>query len=159
MDYSFIIRKAKIDEASYIKEVMEDSFGLYKSRMSIDNELDAEKETIEDIKNDISKKEVFIAFIDDIPVGSIRISITEAHIAEISRFGVKQEFHNIGIGKALMNLADKYLRSKNTHLVCLHTASRYSGLMRFYYGRGFYVHSTSFDRGYIRALMKKEYTY
>jgi len=30
-------------------------------------------------------------------------------------------------------------------------------LIRFYYGRGFYIESTTNDRGYIRALMVKEY--
>ncbi|MDP4272362.1 MAG: GNAT family N-acetyltransferase, partial [Bacteroidota bacterium] len=39
----------------------------------------------------------------------------------------------------------------------LHTASKYHDLVRFYYGRGFYVDSTSRDRGYVRALMVKEY--
>jgi hypothetical protein len=28
--------------------------------------------------------------------------------------------------------------------------------IRFYYGMGFYIHSTSTDRGYIRALLCKE---
>jgi len=29
-------------------------------------------------------------------------------------------------------------------------------LVRFYYGQGFFVHSTTTDRGYIRALMVLE---
>lgn len=157
MNYSFVIRKASIDDAPSIKEVMEDSFGLYKTKLDRSSELEALDETLEDIINDIQKKEVFIALIDDKPVGSIRITLNEDSSAHISRFGVKQSFHNIGIGKALMNLVDKYLGSKNISCARLYTASKYGGLMRFYYGRGFYVHSTTTDKGYVRALLVKEY--
>jgi transcriptional regulator CtsR len=40
----------------------------------------------------------------------------------------------------------------------LHTASRMLSLVRFYYGKGFYIESTTNDRGYIRALLCKEYS-
>ena len=36
-------------------------------------------------------------------------------------------------------------------------AAKYFDLVRFYYGRKFYVDSISEDRGYKRALMVKEY--
>ena len=39
----------------------------------------------------------------------------------------------------------------------LHTAAKYFDLVRFYYGRKFYIESISEDRGYKRALMVKEY--
>lgn len=40
----------------------------------------------------------------------------------------------------------------------LHTASKLVSLIKFYYGRGFYIDSTTKDRGYIRALLCKEYS-
>jgi len=157
MNYSFIIRKACADDAKLVKEVMDDSFSLYKTKILPVGELDVLNETIEDIKNDILNKAVFIALIDSEAVGSVRIELGKDSEAFISRFGVKQKFHNIGIGKALMNLADKYLLSENIKKAKLYTASKYADLMRFYYGRGFYVHSITTDRGYVRALMIKEY--
>jgi len=63
----------------------------------------------------------------------------------------------MGVGKAMMSLVDKLLISKGVKRVRLHTASKYAELMRFYYGRGFYVDSTSRERGYIRALLVKDY--
>ena len=69
----------------------------------------------------------------------------------------KQFLDMLGIGKSLMNLVDKYLISKNVRQVSLHTASKYGALMRFYYGRGFYVESVSHDRGYPRARLVKDY--
>ena len=46
---------------------------------------------------------------------------------------------------------------KGIHTAMLHTASKYKALVRFYYGCGFYIKSTSEDRGYVRALFIKEY--
>ena len=40
--------------------------------------------------------------------------------------------------------------------IALHTNSRYYKLARYYYGKRFFVHSTSTDKGYIRALFVKE---
>ena len=39
----------------------------------------------------------------------------------------------------------------------LHTGSKITSLIRFYYGRGFYIDSTDKSRGYVRALLIKEY--
>lgn len=171
MDFSFIIRKAVIEDAAAIKEVMQEAFSKYIADTGIPHSMEALDESVEDIEKDIATKNVFIAIIDNIPVGSIRIdmnpsgkvhslSILPEHykgsLAYITRFGVKLDYHNIGIGKALMNVTDKFLRKSNINWACLHTASTYTDLVRFYYGRGFYIHSTSVDRGYIRALMLKE---
>jgi len=101
---------------------------------------------LEDIKKDIETKEVFIAIIDDVPVGTIRVQILPDNTAYISRFGVRLQYHNMGVGKAMMSLVDKLLISKGVKRVRLHTASKYAELMRFYYGRGFYVDSTSRER-------------
>ncbi len=87
----------------------------------------------------------------------MRIRILPDNTAYMSRFGVKLQYHNIGIGKALINLVDKVLIARGVARVCLHTASKYGDLVRFYYGRGFHIDSTTRDRGYIRALMVKEY--
>ena len=67
------------------------------------------------------------------------------------------DYHNIGVGKTMMDLVGKLLVSKGIRKVSLHTASKYSELMRFYYGRGFYVESTSKEKGYIRSLLVKDY--
>ncbi len=157
MDYSFTIRKATTDDANAIMSIIKQSFGKYVEFAGINGKIDALDESVENIIDDIKNKEVFVAFIDNIPVGTIRVEILPDKSAYISRFGVNTEYHNIGIGKSLMNLVDKFLDSKNIKSVRLHTASKYSDLVRFYYGRGFYVESVSNDRGYMRALMIKEY--
>jgi len=157
MNYSFIIRKATIEDASAILKIMQEAFKKYMQDTGLSGTMDALSESMENIEVDIMEKEVYIAIIDDNPVGTIRIRILPDNTAYISRFGVMLDFHNIGIGKSLMNLADKILKSKGIKRVSLHTASKYRDLIRFYYGRGFFIESTSTDRGYIRALLVKEY--
>ena len=41
--------------------------------------------------------------------------------------------------------------------IYLHTGSKVASLVKFYYGRGFYIDSTTKDKGYVRALLVKEY--
>lgn len=157
MNYSFIIRKATIEDAPAISMIMQEAFKKYMQDAGLSGTMEALTENLQNIEEDILEKEVYIAFIDDNPVGTIRIKILPDNTAYISRFGVMLGYHNIGIGKSLMNLADKILISKGVKKVYLHTASKYRDLIRFYYGRGFYIESTSTDRGYIRALLVKEY--
>ncbi len=157
MKYSFIIRKAEPKDAPAIRDIMQEAFSKYAEDAGLTVSMDALQESLEDIISDIETKEVFIALIDDVAVGSVRVHIRPDNIAYLSRFGVRLSYHNIGIGKSLMNLVDKLLMSRNVKSVYLHTASKYFGLVRFYYGRGFYIDSVTKDRGYARALMVKEY--
>jgi len=157
MNYSFLIRKAVPEDAEAIQSILVESFKKYMKDTGLVGTMEALEETIDDIKKDIEAKEVFIAFIDETPVGTIRVEIFPDNTAYISRFGVRLQYHNIGIGKALMSLVDKVLKSRGVKKVSLHTASKYKDLVRFYYGRGFYIDSTTKDRGYVRALMVKEY--
>jgi len=157
MNYSFIIRKATIEDAPAILKIMQEAFKKYMQDAGLSGTMEALTESLKNIEADINEKEVYIAIIDDNPVGTIRIKLLPDNTAYISRFGVMLNYHNIGIGKSLMNLADKILVSKGVKRVSLHTASKYRDLIRFYYGRGFYIESTSTDRGYIRALLVKEY--
>lgn len=157
MNYSFIIRKANTEDAPAIQEIMQESFRKYMEDTGLTGTMEALQESLSDIRKDILENEVYIALIDDVATGSIRVRMLPDNTAYISRFGVKLEYHNIGIGKSLINLIDKILTTRGIKKVSLHTASKYKDLVRFYYGRGFYIESTSNDRGYVRALMVKEY--
>ncbi len=157
VDYSFIIRKAVPEDAPAIQEITREAFMKYCLDTGLTGTIEALEETLEDIIEDIKEKDIFVAFIDNTPVGSIRVKTLDDGTAYISRFGVRMDYHNIGIGKSLINLVDKLMKARNIKRACLHTASKYKDLIRFYYGRGFYIDSTSKDRGYVRALLVKEY--
>ncbi len=157
VNYSFIIRKAVVEDAPAIKEIMQESFKKYMQDTGLTDPLEALQESCEDIVRDITTDEVFIAIIDNAAAGSVRVRLYPDNTAYLSRFGVKLRYRNIGIGKSLINAVDKLLTAKGVKSVSLHTAAKYSDLVRFYYGRGFYIDSTAKDRGYVRALMVKEY--
>jgi ribosomal protein S18 acetylase RimI-like enzyme len=157
INYSFVIRKAVESDAPAIHGIMQESFQKYMMDSSLTNPMDAMMESIDVITEDIRTKEVFIALIDGIAVGSARVEILPDNTAYLSRFGVRPAYNNIGVGIAMMSLIDKMLVEKGIKCVKLHTASKNKDLVRFYYGRGFYIESTTTDRGYIRALLVKEY--
>ena len=106
---------------------------------------------------DLENKIVLIALQDKTPVGCVRVEILEDNTAYLSRFGVRTTNQNNGIGKSIMNLVDKIMIEKGVKEISLHTGAKITSLVRFYYGRGFYIDSTDKSRGYVRALLKKEY--
>lgn len=154
MLYSFIIRQAAEEDAESIYSILQDAFKEYRLITGVDK-LDALSETADEIRKDIKNKMVYVAVIDDKIVGTLRLEIKDNE-AYLSRFAVDPESRNIGIGKSLMSVVDKYLKEKGVSKVTLHTASRHGELMRFYYGQGFYVEAIETDRGYLRARLVKE---
>lgn len=158
INYSFTIRKATEEDAPAIYDVIQESFYEYMRNTGLTSSMDALQESCEDIVRDIRTKEVYIAIIDNVAVGSARVSVLPDNTAYLSRFGVRVGYHNTGIGQSIMNLIDRMLISRGIKSVSLHTASKHKDLVRFYYGRGFYVDSTTKDKGYVRALMIKEYS-
>ena len=113
-------------------------------------------ETREQVIKDIDTKIVYVAYINNQVVGSMRIELIDKETAYLSRFGVNTEFQNLGIGKSMMNSLDMELAELKVKRVMLHTASKATSLVRFYYNRGFYIDSTTKDKGYIRALLIKD---
>ncbi|MCL2059535.1 MAG: GNAT family N-acetyltransferase [Oscillospiraceae bacterium] len=157
MEYSLIIRKAVKADAPYILDILSDSFGQYIKQSFIPLRLEDMLDDIISIERDIENIDVFIALIDGVPVGTVRVATREGAPAMLTKLGVVSGYNNIGIGKSLMNLVDKVVAERGAKSLELYTASKNTSIMRFYYGRGFYVDSTSKERGYIRALMRKDY--
>ena len=157
MNTSIVIKKAEVKDAEAIHAIISEAFKKYVNDAGITVKIDALEETCEDIIRDINTKEVIIALSNGVPIGTIRVEIKDDNTAYISRFGVMPGYQNNGIGRALIAYVDNMLISKGIKKAYLYTASKHSELIRFYYSGGFYVESTSNDKGYIRALMVKEY--
>lgn len=153
----FIVKRATPADIPAIREITQEAFLKYQELAGLSGGLDALNETEADIQKDIDEKLVLVAFLEDTPVGSLRIAIDENKVAYLSRFGVRLDFQNQGVGKTLINVADRLMKEKGVKRLQLHTASKIFSLIRFYYGRGFYIDSTTKDRGYIRALLCKDY--
>ena len=154
--YGFNIGLATEKEIPAIQEITKYSFQKYIKNTGL-SDIEALNETYDKIKSDIENKLVFVAFINDKPIGSVRIELRDNHTAYLSRFGVMPYRQNQGIGKSIMSVVDEVMVEKGVKRLELHTAAKYFDLVRFYYGRHFYIESVSNERGYPRALMVKEY--
>lgn len=152
----FQVRLANYDDIPSIMNITREAFTKYREMAGIEN-VAALEETYNDVKHDIDTKVVLIALSDGEPVGSVRVEVFDDKTAYLSRFGVKVTNQNNGIGKSIMNLVDRIMMKKGVRMLALHTGSKISSLIKFYYGRGFYIDSTDKSRGYVRALLVKEY--
>ena len=155
MQYTFIIRRAEESDAPVVHAILQTAFAEYAS-VTGQTQLEALRETVEDVTHQIVTKPVYVAEIDGSITGTVRLEVIGDE-AYLSRFAVAHEARNLGIGKSLMNVVDKYLAANGVKAVRLHTASRHLALVRFYYSRGFFTEAIETERGYLRARMVKEY--
>jgi ribosomal protein S18 acetylase RimI-like enzyme len=151
-----IIRKATIEDIPSILEITREAFAKYVKEAQVPGNLSALSETYEKVEADLESKTVLVAVLDSRTAGTIRFEMLPGNIAYISRFAVRLDIHNCGVGKELVKSAIEYAAAQGAQTVTLHTASKMTALVRLYYGLGFYIHSTSTARGYIRALFCRE---
>ena len=152
----FQVRLANYDDIPAIMNITREAFVKYQQMSGVEK-LAALEESYNDVKHDIDTKVVLIALSDGEPVGSVRVEVFPDKTAYLSRFAVKVTSQNNGIGKSIMNLVDRIMMKKSVTQMKLHTGAKITSLIRFYYGRGFYIDSTDKSRGYVRALLVKEY--
>lgn len=150
-----VIRQANASDAESIGKITQEAFLVY-AKFSGAKNLDALLETKEDILSDISNKLVLIAESDGEVVGCVRVSIDGAD-AYLSRFAVSGAYRENGVGSKLIGAVDNEMQKKGVKKISLHSASKMLPLIRFYYGKGFYIESTDTTSGYIRAKLTKDY--
>ncbi len=155
--YAFEVKHATEEDIPAIHKITKDAFLKYCENAGLSYNIEALNETYDDIRKDIEAKNVFVVRIDDEPLGAVRVELLPNNEAYLSRFAVADHHRNNGIGKILMNVVDKVMVQNGVKLLRLHTASKVTALIRFYYGRGFYIASIDNSRGYPRAELIKEY--
>lgn len=155
--YAFEVKHATEEDIPAIHKITKDAFLKYCEMAELDYNIEALNETYEDIKNDIENKYVFVVKIDDEPVGAVRVELLGNNEAYLSRFAVGSANRNNGIGKILMGVVDKVMKENNIKILRLNTSAKVTTLIRFYYGRGFYITGVEYSRGYPRAELIKEY--
>lgn len=151
------IRKAVLEDIPEIQKLSKEAFSAYAKNAGISDIVAPLEETFDSLKKELENKLILVAVLNGVIVGSVRVEIKPDKTAYLSRFGVSGKHQRKGIGNMLMDAVDIYMAEAGVKNLYLHTASRMLSLVRFYYGRGFYIESTSKDRGYIRALLCKEY--
>lgn len=156
--YAFEVKRAEEQDIPAIIKITKDAFLKYCEMAGLNYDIEALQETEEDVKHDIETKEVYVALIDEEPIGAVRIEILDNREAYLSRFAVKSTERNNGIGKILMSVVDNVMIDKEVKILKLHTGSHVTSLIRFYYGRGFYITDVEYSRGYPRAELVKDYS-
>lgn len=149
--------KAELIDAAAINDITRKAFKLYAAEVGPQSHIKALEEPESAVLNDIANNCVFVAKDDDGKIlGSVRIKGISRELAYLYRFGVNPNVRNGGVGSGLLQAAIDYCNEQGYSAITLHTNSKYYKLARYYYGKQFFVHSTSTAKGYIRALFVKE---
>jgi N-acetylglutamate synthase-like GNAT family acetyltransferase len=147
---------AKLSQAKEINTLTLLAFRQYKEQLQDSVAVSALNETEQDVINDITNNTVLAAVRHGAIIGCIRIEKLTDDLAYIYRFAVSPEESGTGVGSSLLAYAIEECEEMGVKAIALHTNTKYFKLARYYYGKNFFVHSTTFDRGYIRALFIKE---
>lgn len=151
-----LLTRAVPQDAPQIDRITKESFSLYAKEVNSDAPIAALNESIQDIIGDITNKYVYIAKIDGRIVGCVRFQLLSDEIAYLSRFAMQPDIQNLGLGGLLLEKVRLECLNLGVKTILLHTASKMRSTVSFYLKNGYYVHSISPDRGYIRALMVNE---
>lgn len=153
------VRSAVEADAEAICDVVHSAFTKYQQDLGQTGKVSALKENADDIRRDIRSKHVLIGMLDGRIIGSVRYEILPSAggpVAYLSRFGVLGDYQGSGMGGILIKRVEDECRAQGARAIALHTSSRMTYLVCFYYRNGYFIHSTSTARGYIRALMVRE---
>ena len=150
------VRKASQKDIPQIFAITQEAFQKYAFDSGNQPNIKALSETETDILAQMHSKEILIGELEGMAAGSIRYEFLPNGICYITRFGVKLFAQGRGMGGALVGAVVKAACEKGCQAVCLHTSAKMYSLVRFYYGKGFFIHSTATDKGYVRGLFVKE---
>ncbi len=150
------IRRALPKDVPAILAVTHHAFREYARAVGQDVPVKALGEKRQDVEADLMRKTVLVAVLDGVVAGSIRYERLPGNLAYVGRVGVDPKYQRFGLGRALMEAVVERCQKEGYDAMVLHTASKLKEQVRFYYNNGFYIHSTTHDRGYIRALFCRE---
>lgn len=150
---SIVFQRATADDLDAVKSVTRKAFTQYAKELRREENVAALHETDEAILSDIRSKHVYICRVDDEVVGAVRFEVLGEGIAYLSRLAVDPEIQSLGIGGLLLEKVRQECASLGVRAIALHTASRMRSSVAFYLKNGYYIHSITRDKEYIRAFM------
>jgi len=153
---NFKIRNAVVSDADEINNVMKLAFKEYEKSACHNAAKGALTETVSKTFEDIQNKLFLVATANEKILGSVRVECADQN-AYLSRFSVLPEYHQYGVGKALLDEVDSIMLKQGIHSIALHTSFDVKHLINFYENHGFVVESINEDTGYKRAKLRKIY--
>jgi len=155
---SITFQKAGPDELAAVKAVTRKAFMQYAKELRKEENVAALHETDEAILSDIVNKHVYLCRVDGETVGAVRFEVLSDGIAYLSRLAIDPEIQSLGIGGLLLEKVRRECIALGVRAITLHTASRMRSSVAFYLKNGYYIHSITRDKEYIRAFMVCELT-
>jgi GNAT superfamily N-acetyltransferase len=153
---SIIFKKAAPSDMGEIKRVTRKAFTDYAKEIRREGNVEALHETDEAILGDIERKHVYICEVDGETAGAVRFEVLGEGIAYLSRLAIDPEIQSLGIGGLLLEKVRQECAALGVRAITLHTASRMRSTVAFYLKNGYYIHSITRDKEYIRAFMVNE---
>lgn len=152
---SIVFKKATPADLEEIKRITRKAFENYSKEIRHTN-VEALHETDEAILSDIEHKHVYICTVDGETKGAVRFAVLSEGIAYLSRLAVDPDTQSIGIGGLLLEKVRQECAALGVRAITLYTASRMRSTVAFYLKNGYYIHSITRDKEYIRAFMVNE---
>lgn len=153
---SIIFKKAAAGDLDEVKRITRKAFTGYAKEIRREDSVAALHETDEAILNDIEHKHVYICELDGETAGAVRFEALDQGVAYLSRLAVDPDIQSIGIGGLLLEKVRQECEALGVRAITLHTASRMRSAVAFYLKNGYYIHSVTRDKEYIRAFMVNE---
>jgi GNAT superfamily N-acetyltransferase len=153
---SIVFKKAGENDAADVRSVTRKAFMNYAREIRREENVAALHESDEDIRRDINDKHVYLCEVDGKVAGAVRFEVLDQGIAYLSRLAVDPEFQSLGIGGLLLEKVRRECLELGVRAIALHTASRMRSSVAFYLKNGYYIHSITRDKEYIRAFMVNE---
>ena len=153
---SIVFKKATEKDVAEVKCITHKAFTHYAKEIRKEDSVDALSETDAQILSDIRHKNVYLCEVDGETVGAVRFEVLDAGIAYLSRLAVDPEIHSLGIGGLLLEKVRQECTALGVRAITLHTASKMRSSVAFYLKNGYYIHSITRDKEYIRAFMVNE---
>jgi predicted N-acetyltransferase YhbS len=153
---SIIFQKATESDVAQIRRITRKAFRNYVKEIRKEDSVAALTETDAQILHDIRHKNVYLCEVDGETVGAVRFEVLGQGIAYLSRLAVDPEIHSLGIGGLLLEKVRQECVSLGVRAITLHTASKMRTSVAFYLKNGYYIHSITRDKEYIRAFLVNE---
>lgn len=153
---SIVFRKADETDAAAVRRITLLAFTGYAQQIRKPGRVAALRETAADILSDIRGKHVYICEVDGQAAGAVRFEVLSEGVAYLSRLAVDPQFQSLGVGGLLLEKVRLSCLALGVRAITLHTASRMRQSVAFYLKNGYYIHSITRDKAYIRAFMVNE---
>ena len=153
---SILFKKATIADSQQVHNLTKKAFVAYANAIRKQGHVDALDETIENVDYDIKHKHVYLCLLDGHLVGAVRFEVLTDGIAYLTRLAIDPNIQSIGIGGLLLEKAHQECKRLGVRAITLFTASKKTSSVAFYLKNGYYIHSITRDKAYIRAFMVNE---